>query len=99
MCFEKYFAKYSAEVKTSLKRLNFGLNGILDWSEMKAMTTIFRTSPIRLKGDVLKTYVRRLKTSPRLFLVKARGHLETIYGLSVYVRFKLHTYTTPALTN
>ena len=81
-----------------LRNIFFGLNDILDWSEMKAMTTIFRTLPIRLKGDVLKTYVRRLKTSPRLFLVKARDHLETIYGLSIYVRFKLHTYTTPALT-
>ena len=29
--------------------------------------------------------------SPRLFLVKAKDHLENIYGLSIYVRFKLHT--------
>ena len=92
LSFEKYFAEYSADIKTSLKRFNFGLNDILDWSEMKATTTIFRMSPRRLKGDVLKTYVRRLKTSPRHFLVKARGHLESIYGLSIYVRFKLHTY-------
>ena len=41
--------------------------------------------------DVVKTSLRRLKTSLRPFLVKAKEHLETIYGLSIYVRFKLPT--------
>ena len=35
---------------------------------------------------------RRIKTSSRLFLVKAKDHLETIHGVSIYVRFKLQTY-------
>ena len=45
--------------------------------------------PRRPPEDVLKT---SLKTSSRLFLVKAKDHLETIYGLSIYVSFKLQTY-------
>ena len=32
------------------------------------------------------------KTSSRLFLVEAKDHLETVYGLSIYIRFQLHTY-------
>ena len=46
----------------------------------------------RLPGDLLKTSLRRLKTSSRLFLVNAKDHLETIHGLSIYVSFKLFTY-------
>ena len=47
-----------------------------------------KTSSGHLQGDVLKTSLSRLKTS-RLFPVKANDHLETIHGLSIYVRFKL----------
>ena len=43
-------------------------------------------------GDVLKTSLRRLKTSSKLFLVNAKDHQESIYELSIYVRFKLFTY-------
>ena len=43
----------------------------------------------------MKTTVRRLKTSPRLFLVKAEDHPENIHGFSVYAHFKLHTYYHP----
>ena len=46
----------------------------------------------RLSVGVRKTYLRCLKTSSRLFLVKAKDHLETIYELSIYVYFKLLTY-------
>ena len=53
---------------------------------------IFATSSRSFQGDVFKTSWSRLKTSPKLFLVKAKYHLETIYGLSIYVRFKLHIY-------
>ena len=49
------------------------------------------TSPKSLPGDVLKTSLKHLTTS-RLLLVRAKDHLETIYGLSIYVRFKLLTY-------
>ena len=41
-----------------------------------------------LQGDVLKAS----KSSSRLSLVKVKDHLETIYGFSIYVRFKLLTY-------
>ena len=51
---------------------------------------VFATSS-RSFSDVLKASLRCLKTSLRLFLVKAKDHLENIYGLSIYVRFKLHT--------
>ena len=52
------------------------------------------TSLRPLPGDVLKTS----KTSSRLFLVKAKDYLETIYGFSIYVCFKLLTYyRTPSL--
>ena len=50
-----------------------------------------KTSSRRLPGDLLKTFLRCLKTS-RLFLVRAKDHLETKYGLSIYGRFKLLTY-------
>ena len=53
-----------------------------------------------LPEDALKISLRRLKTS-RLFLVKAKDHLETTYGLSIYVCFKLLTYyhSTTSQTN
>ena len=52
---------------------------------------------LRRRQDVFhetfsKTSLRRLKTSSRLFVVKTKDHLDTIYGLSIYVRFKLQTY-------
>ena len=43
----------------------------------------------------VKTSLRRLKTFSRLFLVNAKDHLVTIYGLSIYVSMyvlKLFTY-------
>ena len=50
----------------------------------------------KLRRPFLKTSSRRpqdlLKTSLRLFLAKSKHHLETIYGLSIYARVKLHTY-------
>ena len=45
----------------------------------------------RLPGHVLKISLGPLKTS-RLILVRGNDHLETIYGLSIYVLFKLLTY-------
>ena len=57
---------------------------------------LFReTSSRPLPGDALGTS----KTSSRLFLLKAKHHLETIHGFSVYIRFNLLTYyhTTPSL--
>ena len=50
----------------------------------------------KLRRPFLKTSSRRpqdlLKTSLRLFLAKSKDHLETMYGLSIYTRVKLHTY-------
>ena len=45
-----------------------------------------------LPGAVLKTSLKLLNTSSRFFLVKAKDNLQTIYKLSIYVRFKRHTY-------
>ena len=59
----------------------------------------FKTLPGCHPGDVLKTSLKRLETSSRLFLVKAEDHLETIYGLSIYVRFKLHHHSITRQTN
>ena len=56
----------------------------------KSRRPFFKTLPGCHPGDVLKTSLKRLETSSRFFLVKAEDHLETIYGLSIYVRFKLH---------
>ena len=64
----------------------------LKMSSRRRPQDIFReTSSKPPPGDVLKTSLRRLKTS-RLFLVRAKDHLEAIYSLSIYVRFKLLTY-------
>ena len=59
--------------------------------KLRSFYDIFATSSRRFP-DVFKTSLRRLKTSPRPFLVKAKDHLKTIYGLYIYVPFKLHTY-------
>ena len=69
----------------------FSLKDVLDWSEMEVGTTFFKTLSRRLPWDALKTSLTCLKTSSRFFLVKAIDHLETINGLPIYVRFKLHT--------
>ena len=53
---------------------------------MEIVTTFFE--------DVVKTSLRRLETS-RLFPVRANDHLDTIYGLYIYVRFKLLSYYHP----
>ena len=34
-------SRHEDVVKTSSKRLNFGLKGVLDWSEMEVATTFF----------------------------------------------------------
>ena len=60
-------------------------------TKLRRFYDVFATSS-KSFPDVLKTFLRRLKTSPRLFLVKSKDHLDTIYGRSIYVRFKLHTY-------
>ena len=82
-----------------MELVNFGLKDVLDLAEMEVTMTFFlrrrqdvfqETSSRLLLGDVLKTSLRRLKTS-RLFLVRAKDHLETIPGLSICVRFKLLT--------
>ena len=91
----------------STQRPRKDVKDLLDWSEMEVATTflydVVKTSSRRrpqdvfqkmssrhLPGNVLKTSLRRLKTS-RLFLVRAKAHMETIYGLSISVRFKLLT--------
>ena len=68
--------KYIA--KTLQKRLNLGLKEFIHWFKM----------PRFLPGDVFKNCFRRLKPSSRLFLVNEKYHQETIYGISIYVRFK-----------
>ena len=37
------------------------------------------------------------KTSSRLLLVESKDQLDTIYGFSIYVRFKLHAYYHPII--
>ena len=81
-------------LKTSLRRLKtfsrLFLGDVLRTS-LRGLKTFWRLFP----GDVLKTSLRRLKTFSRLFLVNAKDHLETIYGLSIYVSkyvLKLFTY-------
>ena len=60
------------------------------WNESR--NEIFKTSSRRLPGDVIKTSLRRLNTSSRLFLEKVKDHLETIYQLCICKCFKLYTY-------
>lgn len=79
--------------KTSQKRLNFDLKDVLESSEMELAATFSRTSPRRLTENDLKTTLRRLKTTSRCFMVKSKAHLETIYWLSIYVRFKPHYHS------
>ena len=57
----------------------------------KSRWPFFKTSSRRHPGHVLKISLGPLKTS-RLFLVRGEDHLGTIYGLSIYVLFKLLTY-------
>ena len=65
---------------------------VLKMSSRTHPQDIFReTFLTRLPRHVLKISLGPLKTS-RLFLVRGNGHLETIYGLSIYVLFKLLTY-------
>ena len=61
-------SRHKDVAKTSQKRLNFGLQDVLDWSEMEVATTcledVVKTSSRRrsqdvLPGDVLKTSSRR----------------------------------------
>ena len=58
---------------------------------MEVATTFFKTSSQPFPGDALKKLLRRLKMFWRLFLVKAKDHLETIHERSIYVRFRLQT--------
>ena len=70
----------------SQRGLRLVWNGSHDDLFLRRGQDVFQeTSSRPLPGDVLKTSLRRLKTS-RIFLVRAKGHLETIYGLSIYVR-------------
>ena len=56
---EDYPSRHKDVVKTSYKRLNFGLKDVLDWSEMKVATTFFqdvvKMSPRRRFQDIMKT--------------------------------------------
>ena len=60
---------------------------------MVVATTFFKTSSRRFPEDVLNISLRRLKTSSRLFLAKAKGHQETIYGPSMYALNYKHITT------
>ena len=84
---------YPADTKTSQRRRKKVLILVSNTSQIslkwKPRRHFFKTSTRRPPEDVLKI---SLKTSSRLFLPKAKAHLETIYGLSFYVRFKLQTY-------
>ena len=89
----KIFKHHPANTKTSQRRpkrrLRLVSNGSRDDLYLRYREDAFQeTSQRPLPGDVLKTS----KTSSRLFLVKAKDHLDTIYGFSIYVRFKLLTY-------
>ena len=76
--------------KTSSRRLP---EDVLKTSFRRCPQDVFQEmSSIPLPGYVLKTSLRRLKTSSRLFLVRAKDHLETLCGLCIYVSFKLVTY-------
>ena len=75
--------------ETSSRRLP---EDVLKTSLGRRSQSVFQEASSRpLPGEILKTSLRRLKAS-RLFLVRAKDHLETIYGLSFYVRFRLLTY-------
>ena len=57
---------------------------VLKMSSRRRPQNVFQETFSRcLTGDVFKTSLRRLKTSSRLFLVNEKGHLETIYELSI----------------
>ena len=62
---------------------------VLKTSSRRRPQDLFQeTSSRPLPGDVLKMS----KTSSRLFLVKGKDPLETNYGFSIYIRFKLFAY-------
>ena len=64
-------------------------------SKRRAHDVFQETSSRPLPADILKT-LRNLKTS-RLFLVRAKDHQETIYGLSIYVVLNYLQITTLSL--
>ena len=85
---EDLFLKHRQDVfqETSLRRLP---EDVLKTSSRRRPKDVFQETSTRpLPGDVPKTS----KTSSRLFLVKAKDNLDTIYGFSIYVRFKLLAY-------
>ena len=63
--------------------------GLVKTSSRRCPKEVLQETSLKsLPRDVIKTS----KTLSRPFLVKAKYHLDTIYGFSIYVRFKLHTY-------
>ena len=75
--------------KTSSRRLP---GDVLKTSSGRRPQDVFQeTSSRPLPGYLRKTSLRRLKTS-KFFLLRTKDHMETIYGLFMYVRFKLLTY-------
>ena len=60
-------------------------------SRGRPQDNLWATPSRRIPEYVLKTSLRRLKTS-RLFLVGPKDPLETKYGLSIYIRFILRVY-------
>ena len=74
-------------VKTSSKRRPRDAFHEMSWRRL-SRDLFQETSSRPLAGDVPKTS----KTSSRLFLVKTKEYLETIYGFSIYIRFKLLAY-------
>ena len=89
--------------KTS--HLIFGLKDVLRLVSNGSRDDLFKgvvnTSSRRRPKDVLQeTFLKPLprdviktsNTSSRLFLVKAKYHLNPVYGFSIYLCFKLHTY-------
>ena len=87
----------SSKEKEDLRRLQTSSGGLENvfWKtssqrlENRSLRLPFQTNLRRLWD---KNW-RRIKTSSRRFLVKAEDHLKTIYGLPIYVRFKLQTYS------
>ena len=75
--------------ETSWRRLP---GDVLKTSFRRRRQNVFQEMSSRgLPEDALKTSSRRLKTSSRLFPVNGKDNLETIYELSISVRFKLLT--------
>ena len=55
----------------------------------KSRWHFLKTLPKRLSGILHRTSLTRLQ---EFFLVKPKDRLETIYGFSIYLCFKLHIY-------